>query len=117
MIAAVYAHLRAVNVALTALVLLGMACRWPAFARASWPSKVGRLVVLWWVLVNGYGTLEAAAASLRPGYRVPAITTALLLTCYYLAADWAADRRDRQLAAAVAACLARDSARDPAPAG
>jgi hypothetical protein len=103
-----YETLRHVNVALSALLVAAMLLRGGAFLRANVASKFGRLTVFSWVSMTGYGTLETLAQDAPAGPRVPAFTSVLLITAWWVAVEIAYDRRQRaHLAAIVAAELAR----------
>jgi len=108
-----YELCRYTNVLLAAAILTVMAVRFPAFARASRASQAGRMVVLWFVATNTYGTLEVLWDRVPAGPRVPTATTALLLTCWWLAVDWRAERAERRRDAEVQALLAVPAPRQP----
>lgn len=105
-----YESIRYANLVLAGALTLLMLTRLGAFARAPWPSKVGRLAVFGWVTVNGYGTWEALTTAVSPGFRVPAVTSVLLLSGYWIFTEWQEDRWHRLLSAAL-----RDSPRATAP--
>ena len=106
----VYDCLRHTNIGLGVLVTLLLLLRVPAWVRAPWPSKVGRLCVFGWVTSTTFGTVEALSQSAVPGLRIPAVTSMMVLSGYYVWCEWRDDRRQR---AAIAAVLGRDSTKGP----
>lgn len=100
-----YDGIRHANVVLGVLVTLLLVARLGAWVRAPWPSKVGRLVVFGWVTSTTFGTWEALSQSASPGLRIPAVTSMLVLSAYYVAVEWRCDRAQH---AQVAAALHRD---------
>ena len=103
---ALYDALRHINIGLGVLGTLLLLARLGAWVRAPWPSKVGRPVVFGWVTSTTFGTWEALNQSAVTGLRIPAITSMMVLSAYYVVVEWRCDRRQ---AAQVAAVLHRDS--------
>jgi hypothetical protein len=111
----IYETLRQVNLAIACTLTLLMVFRAGAFARAPWPSKMGRLTVFGWVSSTAYGTWEALTLTAAPGFRIPTVTSVLCLSAFWLLEEYRDDRRHRHTLAAVRQVL-RDS--DPEhPAG
>jgi hypothetical protein len=96
---AIYGALRDANLVVGAVATLLLLARLAAWARAPWPSKVGRLVIFGWVISTLYGTWEAREQAATVGARIPAITSMLLLSIYYVWAEWTDDRRVQAVAA------------------
>lgn len=105
-----YDVIRHANVVLGVVTTLLLLTRVPAWARAPWPTKVGRLVIFGWVTSTTYGTWEALAQAASVGPRVPAVTSMMMLTAYYVAVEWRSDRRQH---AQIVAALHRDSPSGP----
>lgn len=106
----VYDVLRHINIVFGVLVTLLLLVRVPAWVRTPWPTKVGRLVIFGWVTSTTYGTTEALSQSASVGPRIPAITSMMALTTYYVLVEWRSDRRQQ---AQVAAVVHRDSPSGP----
>lgn len=106
----VYDVIRHANIVLGLLVTLLLLLRVASWARAPWPTKVGRLVIFGWVTSTTYGTWEALNQSASVGPRIPAVTSMMVLTAYYVLVEW---RCDRAQAAQAAAVVHRDSPSGP----
>lgn len=104
----VYEALRWTNLVAAVTLTLLMLLRLRAFARAPWPSKVGRLSVFGWVTSTAYGTWEALHTAVLPGFRVPAVTSVLTLSGYWLLVEYLDDRKHARELAHLRAVL-RDS--------
>ena len=102
----VYEALRYANLALTAVLTAAMLSRWGAFLRAPVASRYGRLALFAWVTSTFYGTAESLHMNIPAGPRVPTVTSVLLLTAVYVAAEARYDRRSR--ARLAAPCLEPD---------
>jgi hypothetical protein len=104
----VYETVRWANLLLASTLTLLWLFRLGAFARAPWPSKLGRLTVFGWVSSTAYGTWEALEQAASPGLRVPTVTSVLLLSGYWIFEEWRQDRLWRLLPTDLRALL-RDS--------
>jgi hypothetical protein len=92
----VYEWLRYINVALCAVLAVVMLARWGAFLRAPVASRYGRLALFAWISSTGYGTWETLSRDVPAGPRVPTVTSVLMLTAVYVAAEFRYDRRARR---------------------
>jgi hypothetical protein len=97
----VYEVVRWVNLLLASTLTLLMLIRFGGFLRASYASKMGRLVVFGWVTSTAYGTWEALHLEAVPGFRIPAVTSVLILTGYWIWVEFRHDSEERRLEAAL----------------
>lgn len=109
-----YEGIRTANLVIALALTLLMLTRARAFARAPWPSKMGRLTVFGWVSSTAYGTAEALQQEAVPGLRIPTVTSVLCLSAFWLLEEYRDDRRHRRTVAAVQQVLRDSSPRDNA---
>jgi hypothetical protein len=97
----VYEFVRWINLLLASTLTLLMLIRAGGFLRASYASKMGRLVMFGWVTSTGYGTWEALHLEAVPGFRIPAVTSVLALTGYWIWVEYRTDKEERRMTAAL----------------
>jgi hypothetical protein len=102
----VYEAIRWVNLLLASTLTLLMLIRAGGFLRSSYASKMGRLVVFGWVTSTGYGSWEALHLEAVPGFRIPAVTSVLILTGYWIWVEYRSDKEERRMAEALQELLA-----------
>lgn len=110
----IYEAIRVANLSIALALTVLMLTRARAFARAPWPSKMGRLTVFGWVSSTAYGTWEALAQQASPGFRIPTVTSVLCLSGFWLLEEWRDDRQHSRTLCAVTAVL-RDSQPEEPP--